>query len=86
MFISTAYQVGRPTVTLPVITVLDPIVAALIGITLYGERLRIGGMRGPAIVLAVVGMITGLIMLSRDDAVASEVMPDPVRDSEPGRV
>jgi drug/metabolite transporter (DMT)-like permease len=86
LFISTAYQVGRPTVTLPVITVLDPIVAALIGITLYGERLRIGGMRGPAIALAVAGMITGLIMLSRDDAVASEVMPEPVRDSQPGRV
>ena len=76
VFISTAYQAGRPTVTLPIITVLDPIVAAMIGLTLYNEHLRFGGMRGPAIVLAVAGMVTGLLILTRDDAVAAEVVPD----------
>jgi drug/metabolite transporter (DMT)-like permease len=81
LFISTAYQAGHPTVTLPIITVLDPIVAALIGITLYGEQLRIGGVRGPAVLLAVTGMVTGLIMLSRDDAVAAEVAPDAVTNT-----
>jgi drug/metabolite transporter (DMT)-like permease len=74
--ISTAYQAGRPTVSLPIITVLDPIVAALIGLTLYNERLRFGGMRGPAIVLAVAGMVAGLLILTRDDAVAAEVVPE----------
>jgi len=86
LFISTAYQAGRPTVTLPIITVLDPIVACVIGITLYGESIRINGMRGPAIVLAVVGMIVGLIVLSRDEEVATEVLPEAVETSEPGRV
>ena len=86
LFISTAYQAGRPTVTLPIITVLDPIVACVIGFTLYGESIRINGMRGPAIILAVVGMIVGLIVLSRDEEVASEVIPDAVQTSEPDRV
>jgi drug/metabolite transporter (DMT)-like permease len=78
LFISTAYQAGHPTVTLPIITVLDPIVAAAIGITLYGEKLRFGGMRGLAIALAVAGMVTGLVILTRDDKVAAEFAPDVV--------
>ena len=83
VFISTAYQAGRPTVSLPIITVLDPIVAALIGLTLYNEHLRFGGMRGPAIVLAVAGMVAGLLILTRDDAVAAEVLPDVVSAEHP---
>jgi len=74
LLISTAYQAGRPTVALPIITVLDPIVAVVIGITFYGEHVQFGALRGPAIVLAVMGMITGLVMLTRDDRVASEVI------------
>jgi drug/metabolite transporter (DMT)-like permease len=76
LFISTAYQAGRPTVALPIITVLDPVVAVVIGITFYGEQLRFGGIRSPAIVLAAMGMIAGLVMLTRDDRVASDVIRD----------
>jgi len=83
VFISTAYQAGRPTVTLPIITVLDPIVAVLIGITLYNEQLRFNGMRGPAVALALTAMIAGLLILTRDDDVAAEVVPDAV--PAPGR-
>jgi len=84
VFISTAYQAGRPTVTLPIITVLDPIVAVLIGLTLYNEQLRFGGMRGPAIALAMAAMLTGLLILTRDDEVAAEVVPEV--GHPPGRV
>lgn len=74
LFISTAYQAGRPTVALPIITVLDPVVAVVIGITFYGEHVRFGGVRSPAIVLGTMGMIAGLVMLTRDDRVASDVV------------
>jgi drug/metabolite transporter (DMT)-like permease len=76
LFISTAYQAGRPTVALPIITVLDPIVAVVIGITFYGEHVRFGGVRSPAIVVAAVGMVAGLIMLTRDDRVAADMVGD----------
>jgi len=78
MFISTAYQAGRPTVALPIITVLDPVVAVAIGITFYGERLHFGGVRTPAIAVAVIGMIAGLVMLTRDDRVASDIVREEI--------
>jgi len=71
--ISTAYQAGHPTVSLPVITVVDPVVSCLIGLTLYGERLTLGGLRAPLLPLALVAMGIGLVMLGRDDRVAAEV-------------
>jgi drug/metabolite transporter (DMT)-like permease len=76
LFISTAYQAGRPTVALPIITVLDPIVAVVIGITFYGEHVRFGGLRSPAIIVAVFGMVAGLLMLTRDDRVANDMVRD----------
>jgi len=74
--ISTAYQAGHPTVTLPVITVVDPVVSCLIGLTLFGERLTLGGVRGPLLPLALVAMGAGLVILGRDDRIAAEVAGD----------
>src|SRR5258708_7641099 len=49
LLISTAYQAGHPTVSLPIITVTDPLVGSLIGISLFGEHLLVGGFRSPLI-------------------------------------
>ncbi len=81
LFISTAYQAGRPTVALPIITVLDPVVAVVIGITFYGEHVRFGGVRSPAIAVAALGMAAGLVMLTRDDRVAGDMVGEPVPSS-----
>ncbi len=81
LFISTAYQAGRPTVALPIITVLDPIVAVVIGITFYDEHIRFGGIRSPAIVVAALGMVSGLVMLTRDDRVANDVVREELGSS-----
>jgi hypothetical protein len=35
LLVSTAYQAGHPTISLPIITVVDPLVGSLVGITLF---------------------------------------------------
>jgi drug/metabolite transporter (DMT)-like permease len=77
----TAYQAGRPTVALPLITVADPIASCAIGVGLFGEVLRTDGFRGPAVVAAVLVMTAGLVVLSR-----STTGPDQaVRSPEPSQ-
>jgi drug/metabolite transporter (DMT)-like permease len=76
LLVSTAYQAGHPTVTLSVITVTDPVVASLIGVTLFGEHLEVGGTRGWVVALAAAGMLTGLLALTRDDRLAGRFAQD----------
>jgi drug/metabolite transporter (DMT)-like permease len=72
---STAYQAGHPTVSLPIITVLDPLVGSVIGVLLFGEHLGVAGVRGPIVVLAIAVMAVGLVSLGRDLRLA-EVMSE----------
>lgn len=65
----TAYQVGRPTISLPLITVADPIISSAIGVALFGEVLHIDGGRGPAALGAALMMIVGLVVLNRSTVV-----------------
>ena len=76
LLVSTAYQAGHPTVSLPIITVADPLVGSLIGISLFGERLELNGLRGPGMVLALLAMGTGLVALARNSRVARAMGPD----------
>jgi drug/metabolite transporter (DMT)-like permease len=73
LLISTAYQAGHPTVSLPIITVTDPLVASLIGISLFGDELLLDGVRGPLVLLALFAIGAGLLMLSRDSRLANEI-------------
>jgi drug/metabolite transporter (DMT)-like permease len=70
VLIQTAYQAGHPTVALPVITVVDPLVASLIGVTLFGERVLVGGLRAPLIGVAAAVIVMGLVTLSRSASLA----------------
>jgi hypothetical protein len=71
LLIQTAYQAGHPTISLPIITVIDPLVASLIGVTLFGERVLLGGVRAPLIAVAAIIMLCGLVILSRQERVES---------------
>jgi drug/metabolite transporter (DMT)-like permease len=64
----TAYQVGLPKVSLPIITVADPLVSCGVGVGLFGEGLHLGGIRGPFVLLSIGVMAAGLIFLSRSGA------------------
>jgi hypothetical protein len=61
----TAYQSGMPKVSLPLITVTEPLISCGIGVALFGEALRLDGIRGPVVVAAVLVMSAGLVYLSR---------------------
>jgi drug/metabolite transporter (DMT)-like permease len=64
----TAYQVGLPKVTLPIITVADPLVSCGIGVALFGEALHFAGGRAPIVLASIGVMAAGLIVLSRSPA------------------
>lgn len=72
----TAYQAGRPMITLPVISVVTPLASVAIGIGLLGETPRLG-TAGLAAAVAV-AVVTGLALafLARSSAPA----PDGARD------
>jgi drug/metabolite transporter (DMT)-like permease len=71
----TAYQAGRPKVSLPIITVADPLVSCGIGVALFGESLKFTGARAPFVLVAIVIIATGLIVLSRSEAAAEAPEP-----------
>ncbi len=70
---STAYQAGFPTVTLPIITVADPLVGSLIGITLFDDHLHLAGIRGPVVFLSLLVAVGGIILLTRDRQLAENI-------------
>jgi len=70
----SAYQAGHPTVSLPIITVVDPVVSAIVGITLFAERFVFAGAGGALAVVAALVVIGGLVTLCQSPSVA---MPEP---------
>jgi hypothetical protein len=61
----TAYQTGQPKISLPVITVVEPLISCGIGVALFGEAIHLGGSRGPFVFAAIAVMAAGLAVLSR---------------------
>ncbi|MDQ2754822.1 MAG: DMT family transporter [Actinomycetota bacterium] len=66
----TAYQAGHPTVSLPIISVTEPVVTCAIGVGLFGESLHLAGYRGPAALLSVMMLVTGLVVVTRSSHAA----------------
>ena len=61
----TAYQAGRPMITLPVIAVVTPVASLAAGNLLLGESARLGVLSGAVAVLAVLVTSAGLVVLAR---------------------
>jgi len=61
----TAYQAGRPMITLPVIAVVTPVASLVTGNLLLGESARLGVLSGAAVALAVLVALAGLVLLAR---------------------
>ncbi len=70
LFKQTAYQAGYPTVTLPIMRVMDPLLAVALGSMLFGEQ---SWTRGPSLVPALAGLVVmsmGLVRLGREPRLA----------------
>jgi drug/metabolite transporter (DMT)-like permease len=61
----TAYQAGRPMITLPVSAVVTPVASLAAGDLLLGESARLGLLTGALAVLAVLATLAGLAVLAR---------------------
>ena len=61
----TAYQAGRPMITLPVVAVVTPVASLIVGNLLLGESAQLGVLSGAAAVLAVLVTAAGLVVLAR---------------------
>jgi drug/metabolite transporter (DMT)-like permease len=66
LLVQSAYQLGRSTVTLPVLTVSEPLVSTAIGIGLFGERIHLSVPRLVVTVGAVLVVLRSLVVLARD--------------------
>jgi hypothetical protein len=72
----TAYQTGRPMVTLPIIAAVTPTASAAVGIALLGETPRLGAAGAVAACFAVLVASLALGWLAR--SVPHPEVPEPV--------
>jgi drug/metabolite transporter (DMT)-like permease len=69
-----AFQAGSLTASLPTLTVVEPLVAALVGVTMLDETVSAHGVAAwIAIALAAVAMIVSTVQLSRSAARFDEI-------------
>jgi hypothetical protein len=78
----TAYQAGRPMITLPIISAVTPVASAAIGIGLLGETPRVGLLGGIAAGFAVLVTSLALACLARS---APQPGPSPQPGPQSGR-
>lgn len=63
-----AFQAGSLQASLPIMTVLEPVIAALLGLTLLHEQLQASGLRMTVLVVAAILMTVATVALARDRA------------------
>jgi hypothetical protein len=61
----TAYQAGRPMITLPVVAVVTPVASLVAGNLFLGESARLGVLSFAVAALAVLATSAGLVVLAR---------------------
>jgi drug/metabolite transporter (DMT)-like permease len=66
---SSAFQAGSLAASLPMLTVVDPIAATIIGALFFGESLTIRGMAPIAEVASLAAIVAGVFMLGRSPLV-----------------
>ncbi len=64
-----AFHAGPITASQSALVIVDPIASILIGITLFGDHLRTGGLRGPLEVFSLIVMFIGAFYLSHSPLV-----------------
>lgn len=72
VFQQLSFRAGALTASLPTMTVLEPVVAATLGMVLLGEVLKPDSEGVVILVVAVVALITAVAALSRDQAAAED--------------
>jgi len=76
----SAFQAGDLSQSLPAVSVLEPVVAVVLGITLLQEDLQADGLEWALIVVSGVAMIAATAALARSQA---EAVPEPEPEAAP---
>ena len=63
-----SFQAGALQASLPIITVLEPVVAAALGLALLHEKLRVSDLRLTLLLAAAAAMTIATVMLARSRA------------------
>ncbi|HEU4363773.1 MAG TPA: DMT family transporter [Mycobacterium sp.] len=71
VFQQSSFRAGPLTASLPAMTVVEPLAAAALSVTLLGEVLRPGRAGWLTLAVAVVAMVAATVALSRSEAVTS---------------
>jgi drug/metabolite transporter (DMT)-like permease len=79
---SSAFQAGSLAASLPMLTVVDPIAATVIGALFFGESLTIGGIAPIAEVASLAAIVAGVFLLGRSPLVHCTHGPDAGESSE----
>jgi hypothetical protein len=76
-----AFQAGSLTASLPTLTIVEPVVAAVVGVTMLDETVPTRGVLGwVAIAMSVAAMMVGTIALSRSAARHESFHPHELAD------
>ena len=76
----SAFQAGDLSQSLPAVSVLEPVIAVVLGITLLQEDLQADGLEWALIVVSAVAMIAATAALARSQA---EAVPEPEPEAAP---
>jgi drug/metabolite transporter (DMT)-like permease len=60
-----AYQTARPAITLPIISVVEPVLSVIVGVTVFGEHIARGVGRGFLAAGSLGVLVAGLAILAR---------------------
>ncbi len=80
---SNAFQAGSLAASQPGLTVVDPLVASVLGVVLFGERLDLAPSALTGEVLALAVLVASVIMLSRSPLVQEEAQPTLHEEASP---
>lgn len=78
LLVQTAYQAGHLRVSLPIIAVVEPVLACTSGIALFHEHVRVNGAHAAGIIAAALLCGIGLVRLARNPRISAD-RPDPRR-------
>jgi drug/metabolite transporter (DMT)-like permease len=73
----SAFRAGPLTASLPAVTVAEPIVGSVLGVTVLGETLKTNHVGLAALALSVAVMIAATIALAHSQATAKSAAPQP---------
>ena len=79
---SSAFQAGALAASLPMLTVVDPIAATIVGALFFGESLTVRGLAPVAEVASLAAMVAGVFMLGRSPLVHCTHGAGPAETSE----